>query len=324
MRFSVCIPTVRPTRIEHAIRSILRQTFTDWELVVVGQGDEADMRAVVEATAAGDERVRFVHLPTRGLSIARNAGIAAAVGEIVAFTDDDCEAAVDWLVELDRCFDEDIGLVSGSLIAPPKVGWWYASCPYVYVDDVTYDPAVDGMERAEAFQLMGANIAIRRSDVDKAGGFDEFLGAGAPFAGGEEHDYVFRLAEAGVLMRSSPKVVVRHTYGWRYGLRAVWQVKRDRFRGNAALAAKGLLAETPDGGLRIRAVVIEHARAQLSTMGLARLPFGFFRQFFYLPGYRKCLRDYALGVPQGKGMAFAVLVPRADADRTRTSAIVEL
>jgi glycosyltransferase involved in cell wall biosynthesis len=304
------------------MRSILRQTFTDWELVVVAQGDEAEMRAVVEATAAGDERVRFVYLPTLGVSTGRNAALAEAVGEIVAFIDDDCEADADWLVELDRCFDDDIGLVSGSLIAPPKVGWWYASCPSIDVDDVLYDPAIDGAQAAENFGLLGANMAIRRSDVGKTGGYDECLGSGSAFDGGEEHDLVFRMAEAGVRMRSSPKVVVRHTYGWRYGLRAVWKVKRDRFRGNGAIAAKGLLAEKPEGGLRVRTVVIDHARAQLTTMGLRRLPFGFFRQFFYLPSYRKCLRNYALGLPQGKGMAYGVLVPRTDADRSRTSPIV--
>ena len=67
MRISVCIPTVRPTTLAQAVRSILEQTFQDWELVVIGQGDEAQLRAATERGAKGDSRVRYLHITrTRG------------------------------------------------------------------------------------------------------------------------------------------------------------------------------------------------------------------------------------------------------------------
>src|ERR1700738_1585906 len=83
MRTSVCIPTVRATTLEYAVRSVLRQTFEDWELVVVGQGAEAPPRGATERAAAGDPRIRYIHLDRWGACAARNSGVAASTGEII-------------------------------------------------------------------------------------------------------------------------------------------------------------------------------------------------------------------------------------------------
>src|SRR4051794_3095632 len=121
MKVTVCIPTIRPDTVADAIRSIRAQTHTDWELVVVGQGDEHILRAVVENAADGDPRLFYVHLTRKGLSIARNSALSRATGDVIAFTDDDCIAPPDWLAEVVAAFGRypDIGLVFGSLVKPP-------------------------------------------------------------------------------------------------------------------------------------------------------------------------------------------------------------
>ena len=165
--------------------------------------------------------------------------------------DDDCEAEESWLATLDKAFGDDVGLVAGSVIAPPDAARRLAVCPTIEPADVVYDP-LRMQQPPEGFGVLGANIAVRRTDAVNVGPFDECMGPGSFFQGGEEHDYVKRLAQLGVRMRSTPSSIVHHTYGVRYGWRAVYSHKRERIRGDGAVAAKGTLLEDPGGGRAIR------------------------------------------------------------------------
>ena len=203
---SVCIPTIRPTTIEHAVRSIRQQTYCDWELVVVGQGDEVVLRAAVESASASDQRLRYIHSERRGLSIARNLGIRATTGEIVAFMDDDCEAAPDWLAQILFHSGPDIGLVGGSLVAPAKRKRAIGHCPHLASANATYDPMSTSTGELPGFGALGANIAVRRVAAEQVGGFDELLGAGAHFPEVRSmttHTEFFRRGSACALRRRS-------------------------------------------------------------------------------------------------------------------------
>ena len=83
---SVCVPATRPDTIGATIQAVRRQTFAEWELLVLGQGASAPMEAAVVQAAEGDARVRHVHLEGHGLSLARNAALEHASGEVLAFT----------------------------------------------------------------------------------------------------------------------------------------------------------------------------------------------------------------------------------------------
>ncbi|HZZ83172.1 MAG TPA: glycosyltransferase [Anaeromyxobacteraceae bacterium] len=72
-----------------AVRSALRQTFADLEVVIVDDGSTDDTAALAERLGAEDSRVRLVRKENGGPSSARNAGIAAARGELVCFLDAD-------------------------------------------------------------------------------------------------------------------------------------------------------------------------------------------------------------------------------------------
>ncbi len=96
---SVVIPTRnRPELVVRAVESVARQAYRNLEIIVVVDGPDAETEAALRAF--GDGRLRVLALPeSRGGSDARNAGIAAAQGEWIAFLDDDDE----WLPEkLDR------------------------------------------------------------------------------------------------------------------------------------------------------------------------------------------------------------------------------
>lgn len=88
----------RATVVTRAIDSVLAQTVTDLELVVVDDGSTDGTEAVV--TAVGDPRLRYVRRENGGLAAARNTGLAAACGKHVAFMDDDDQLRPTWLARL--------------------------------------------------------------------------------------------------------------------------------------------------------------------------------------------------------------------------------
>lgn len=92
-RFSVVIATYnRAELLPHAIESVVRQTFPDWELVVVDDGSTDATREAVGSVA--DPRIRYIALPeNRGATEARNRGVAEARGDWVLVWDSDDELA---------------------------------------------------------------------------------------------------------------------------------------------------------------------------------------------------------------------------------------
>lgn len=88
---SIILPTYRrQLLLPRAISSVVCQTYANWELIVVDDEPSGDTCDVV--AAFGDKRVRYVgHSLNKGLSAARNTGIRAALGEFIAFLDDDDE-----------------------------------------------------------------------------------------------------------------------------------------------------------------------------------------------------------------------------------------
>ena len=90
MKISVIIPVYR---VEHTLRrcvdSILRQDFTDWEMILVDDGSDDASPQICDEYAAKDPRIRTVHQPNRGLGAARNKGMDIARGELIMFMDSD-------------------------------------------------------------------------------------------------------------------------------------------------------------------------------------------------------------------------------------------
>jgi glycosyltransferase involved in cell wall biosynthesis len=87
---SVIIPVYNgASLIRDTIDSVCRQTYGDWECIIVDDGSTDDTAAVVKAEIAGDDRFRYVYQPNGGLSAARNTGLDRARGNYIQFLDAD-------------------------------------------------------------------------------------------------------------------------------------------------------------------------------------------------------------------------------------------
>lgn len=315
MLVTICLPSIRPDTLGDTIASVRRQKHEAWELIVIGQGDEASMRAAVETAADGDERIRYSHLDRFGANAARNHGVRQAKGDVLAFIDDDCEAADDWLSRIVATFERypDVGLLGGSLLRPepPEGSPKFAVCPEMIPLEVTYDPVETGYESPPGFGVVGANLALRKSVVEAVGPFDELLGPGTRYGGADETDYVLRAEALPTSLRSDPAIVVHHTHGHRFGIRASYRILRNYACANGALAAKLTLLEDPRGRdwLRgsLRLATVDHLRNRRPQA----IPGSLLRHWLYYRSYRQCLEEHDARADDGSDDPVrAVLVRR--------------
>ena len=87
---SIIVPVYKVEKyLNECIDSILAQTFTDFELILVDDGSPDNCPALCDAAAEKDSRVRVIHQQNKGLSGARNAGINVARGNWLGFVDSD-------------------------------------------------------------------------------------------------------------------------------------------------------------------------------------------------------------------------------------------
>lgn len=168
-------------RIRHlprTIESLRLQTYRPLEIVlVVGPGTDSTEQYAATLT---DVKVRKVD--RLNLSYARNAGIRAAAGEIVAFIDDDAVPTPKWLEEMVRVFEEEgprCGATGGAVLNESA-----RSRPLQFrhglvselgeIDDIRLEPADANAPEGPWFnRLMGTNMAFRREALVAVGGFDE-------------------------------------------------------------------------------------------------------------------------------------------------------
>jgi peptidoglycan/LPS O-acetylase OafA/YrhL/glycosyltransferase involved in cell wall biosynthesis len=202
----------RPDLIGSAVQSVLANTYPDFDVLVVDQSDDDRTGATIRGLQQTHSNVRYLHTNKAGLSRAYNIGIRETTGEVLAFTDDDCVAPVDWLESIARAFQTDhhVDMLYGQVLLPAALVGHSGEVPTLEID------RPEQLNRRNGFRIygMGANYAVRRSLFERIGAFDEALGGGGPLKSSQDFDFQYRAYLAGATVALCPEVKVDH-----YGLR---------------------------------------------------------------------------------------------------------
>ena len=186
------------------------RTSQDWELIIVDNGSDDGTADFLRSLVTSQRKpvVETAIQIKRGLTAARNTGWKSASAEIIAFTDDDCYVAPDYVDEVIAAFSNkpDLGFIGGRILL--------------------YDPTDLRMtiqERKTRLELrpqtyvpigviQGANMAFRRQTLERIGGFNENLGPGTKF-NCEDLEAVASASWANVSGEYNPGPTVYHHHG---------------------------------------------------------------------------------------------------------------
>lgn len=253
---TVVVPTRdRPAALERCLAALARQTAPALEVVVVDDASR-EPDAVRAAVARACPHARVVRGSGRGPAAARNAGVGAALGAVICFTDDDCVPEPEWAARL-RAACADGGAAAGTTVADPAAGRCAAAAQLL-----THVLQVGSLHRDGAALGFAptCNLACA-AGLARELPFDESF----PLAAGEDRDWCERLALAGAVLSYVPAAVVVHRpqlgltgllrQQRRYGQGAV------RFRqGGGGLAGgayyRRLARECARAGARVSALVL--------------------------------------------------------------------
>ena len=266
--FDLVVATVgRTDELARFLDSVAAQEYAAVRVIVVDQNEDARLDPVVSGRPFRMERIRG----PLGLSRARNAGLALAEADLVAFPDDDCIYPPGLLARVAESLDPDSGLagLTGRAVDPSgasSASWEDEGA--LLTDDNLWNRAIS------------FTIFLRRGVVETVGSFDEELGlgSGTTWSSGEEMDYLIRAVRAGASIEYDPSLVVTH------------DVRADDARIGARDGASiGYLLRKHDYPLR---VVLRMLLRPLGGAFVSLLRFDGGRSSYYVATFRGRVRGY--------------------------------
>lgn len=228
----------RADALRACLASLPAQTRRPDQVVVVDNASRDDGATCAAARDAGADYVRE---DRPGLDVARNRGIAAATGDLIAFTDDDVRLHPRWLERLAAAFDAPAVMAVTGLVLPAALETpaqlhferhWGFGRGYRPIDYGAAFFAADRDHGCPVWQIgAGASMAFRREAFDRVGGFDERLDVGAAGCSGDSELW-HRVLTQGYVCRYEPAAVAFHTH--RRDEAALARQIRAYMRGHAA------------------------------------------------------------------------------------------
>lgn len=193
-----------------AIDSIEKQSLSPLEIILVIDHNPA---LFTRAKNEFREILLIINRGDRGLSDARNSGVAASSGDVIVFMDEDAVAEPDWLSRLDEHYRDPFVMGVGGLVVPNwvagKPGWfpvefnWVVGCSYKGLPE----------KQSVVRNMIGCNMSLRREIFDTAGGFRSGIGrVGAIPLGCEETELCIRVNQhfPNTVFMFEPSANVRH------------------------------------------------------------------------------------------------------------------
>jgi ABC-type polysaccharide/polyol phosphate export permease/GT2 family glycosyltransferase len=213
----------RPESLANTLRSLERQKHPPSEVIVVDNGDQAEIRTLIQEIFP--EAQYFIERRP-GLDFARNHALSVARGDVIAFLDDDALADPFWVLSIAESFTAfpEAGAVTG-LIIPLELethaqelfeangGFGRGFSRRVLPDDSKKKFGFKLPIIAEVIGVgSGCNMAFRTNVLKEINGFDEALDIGPPLPGGGDLDIFYRVLRSGCKLIYEPRAIVHHQH----------------------------------------------------------------------------------------------------------------
>ena len=204
---SVLMPAYNAARhLSESIESVRRQSFVDWELIVIDDGSQDETAEIAKRFAVADARVRVISQANGGQASARNSGLAEARGDLIAFLDADdlwvCDklerqvavmekTGVDLVYSDGEFFSDEgeLGENDGFDIVPGKVEG-AAMFPLLF----------------QRNRIATLSVLVRKRCLDRVGGFD----SNRKYQNCEDYDLWLTLANSGVVFYGMAEKLMRY------------------------------------------------------------------------------------------------------------------
>jgi hypothetical protein len=248
---TIIIATLGKTILLHnAVTAALNQTHPNYNVIVVDNDpDSGDTHRILSDLT--DPRLSIIPAPTKGLSHARNEGVRAAEGNVIAFTDDDAATDPNWLANLIAAIaSTNAGAATGPVfpaeLSYPPQRYFEARGGFpkgLEAQLWTFDHAAGGPLYPYATARVGAGVsmAFSKQALADIGEFDTNLGAGTKTNGGEDLDAFARLLRAGYSIAYNPDAVLHHVH--RRDLNGLKKQIYGNGTGMAALLTKTIITQ---------------------------------------------------------------------------------
>lgn len=284
-RVTVVVPTAdRADAVRRCVKSLLATNYPELEILIVDNRPRSAEAAALVDLANEDSRLRYLAEGVPGVSRARNTGLSAAAGELVAFVDDDIEVDRWWLANLVAELAEKRVDCATSLVLPNRLdtpaqqqfeklkGFGQGARRQVFGPELT---ARDPLYPFAPGRFGPGGCALwRRATLLRLGGFDPLLGPGTATRAGEDLELFLRLARGGGTIVYTPHAVAWHEHG------AEWGELRDRLHayglGLSAMFVRHLMRHPGDTRLvaamvpkRLRGILAPTPPAQAADLASA-------------------------------------------------------
>ena len=189
---SVIMSVYNGTRyLNESIASILSQTFTDWEFIIINDGSTDNSESIVQGWQKQDERIKLISRSNKGLTISLNQGLSYAQGEYIARMDADDIALPDRFAKQVAFLDENpdhVAVGCRMLVIDPE------GMPIFSCSKLTTHDEIDAAYMAGQAGIIGhPAVMMHRRVIESVGGYRE------KFTYAQDRDLFLRLAEVGKL-----------------------------------------------------------------------------------------------------------------------------
>lgn len=218
MKVTVIIPSYRrPLDLRRCLAAIALQSKPADEVLVIGRDGDTQTLDIISEVRLLLPTLRLVRVSEPGLIAALNCGLDSATGDLLAFTDDDAEPQVDWLMRISHSFaDASLGAVGGrDWIQLPGEPALFKPAPVTRIGVLTWYGAQRGNHHCplqghtkKVMFLKGVNMAFRRRALGTYRVDTSLRGSGAQV--GSELDLCLQVRKAGFEVLFDDRILVKH------------------------------------------------------------------------------------------------------------------